>query len=66
MDSLNTLVADQEEWNEGLSELEMEYEKLQEQVLRVRRLATRLQLYKEDRELECYLDQLENARVALL
>ena len=66
MDSLNTLVTNQEEWNEGFRELEMEYEKLQEQVLRVRRLATRLQLYKEDRELECYLDQLENTRVALL
>ena len=66
MNTLNTLVANQEEWNEGMSELLVEYEELQEQVLRVRRLATRLQLYKEDRELECYLDQLENARVALL
>ena len=65
MSKLMDLVTDKEEWNEGFSTLEMEYEKLQEQILRVKRFALILQLYKDDSELQCYLEQLENARIAL-
>lgn len=64
--NLHTFIEDDKEWENELNEIDLEYIKIQEQLLNLKRRAARCHLYKEDSETKCIIEQLSYAITSLL